>query len=468
MSKAIKKIVRFTGDQHKLLKDHLLPPDGNEAIAFALCGRHIDSNVSILTVQEIFLVPYADCIREEYFLEWPSAFTSPILNKTRSTNLAVLKIHSHPGGFSQFSRADDKSDKEFFEAVYNWADKPEPHASLVMLPEGKLFGRFVNAQLEFEQIDQISIAGNDINFFFSDNSNDSEEVKFKDFDKKNALAFGSDTVKLLKKLCIGIIGCSGTGSPTIEQLMRLGVGKLVLVDPDFIEEKNLNRIINTKLKHTLQKTNKVKVFEEIIKDTGIGNEVEIFESDIYNSTVVKALAKCDVIFGCIDTIEGRFNLNKLTTFYNIPYFDIGVNIDANKETFEIEDISGAVNYFQPGKSSFVSRNMFTPDDVVAEGRKRKNPESYEKDKIAGYLKDFGEESPAVISLNMLASSLAVNEFMARIHKYKFNENSEFDFYCFNLTQSRLVKQSYPDDCSIMKKYLGKGDIEPLINNPEVL
>ena len=45
-------------------------------------------------------------------------------------------------------------------------------------------------------------------------------------------------------MSIAVVGCSGTGSPVIEQLARLGVGRLVLVDPDRVEEKNLNRIVN--------------------------------------------------------------------------------------------------------------------------------------------------------------------------------------------------------------------------------
>ena len=31
----------------------------------------------------------------------------------------------------------------------------------------------------------------------------------------------------------------------VEQLARLGIGRLVLIDPDLIEEKNLNRILNS-------------------------------------------------------------------------------------------------------------------------------------------------------------------------------------------------------------------------------
>lgn len=40
---------------------------------------------------------------------------------------------------------------------------------------------------------------------------------------------------------VAVIGCGGLGGYVIEQLARLGVGKIVAVDPDVFEEHNLNR-----------------------------------------------------------------------------------------------------------------------------------------------------------------------------------------------------------------------------------
>jgi molybdopterin/thiamine biosynthesis adenylyltransferase len=40
---------------------------------------------------------------------------------------------------------------------------------------------------------------------------------------------------------VAVIGCGGLGGYVIEQLARLGVGQLLVVDPDVFEEHNLNR-----------------------------------------------------------------------------------------------------------------------------------------------------------------------------------------------------------------------------------
>src|SRR4051812_4598867 len=50
----------------------------------------------------------------------------------------------------------------------------------------------------------------------------------------------ADQLKLFRSRA-AVIGCGGLGGYVIEELARIGVGELVLVDPDVFEEHNLNR-----------------------------------------------------------------------------------------------------------------------------------------------------------------------------------------------------------------------------------
>jgi hypothetical protein len=50
----------------------------------------------------------------------------------------------------------------------------------------------------------------------------------------------ADQLRLFRSR-VAVIGCGGLGGYVVEQLARLGVGTLVLVDPDVFEEHNLNR-----------------------------------------------------------------------------------------------------------------------------------------------------------------------------------------------------------------------------------
>lgn len=46
----------------------------------------------------------------------------------------------------------------------------------------------------------------------------------------------------LGALRVGIVGCGGTGSAVAEQLVRLGVPHLTLIDADTLTESNVTRV----------------------------------------------------------------------------------------------------------------------------------------------------------------------------------------------------------------------------------
>ena len=61
------------------------------------------------------------------------------------------------------------------------------------------------------------------------------------------MAFTSEMRAWLGRMSVCVIGVSGTGSIVAEQLARLGVGEIILIDFDKLEERNLNRILNSSL-----------------------------------------------------------------------------------------------------------------------------------------------------------------------------------------------------------------------------
>ena len=54
--------IRISGVHYEQIKEHLYPGDNCEAVAIALCGRTIHNGNHVLTVQEVFLVPYDSCL----------------------------------------------------------------------------------------------------------------------------------------------------------------------------------------------------------------------------------------------------------------------------------------------------------------------------------------------------------------------------------------------------------------------
>ena len=85
---------------------------------------------------------------------------------------------------------------------------------------------------------------------------------------------GKDGVRKLEDAKVIIYGIGGVGSFAVEGLVRAGVGKLVLVDPDKISESNINRQIHSNV-NTIGKS-KVEVMKKRILEINPKANVEIY------------------------------------------------------------------------------------------------------------------------------------------------------------------------------------------------
>lgn len=454
--------LRLTQGQHAQLKAHLFPGDGNESVALLLCGRREGSERKILTVHDILPIPDADCTsRSPERVTWPTHRVDQLVARAYGNRRAIVKIHSHPTGYGQFSQTDDYSDRTLFASVCSLLADGLPHGSLVMMPTGEIFGRLVGDGAILESIATIMVVGDDIKIW-GEGSGGRSEV----FVLRHAQAFGRRTTNLLRSCSVAVIGCSGTGSIVVELLARLGVGRVVLIDPDVVEEKNLNRIVSSGKEDSYLATPKVQVLAKSIARMGFGTEVQPIQSNLVDADAVRAVAGCDFVFGCMDGYEGRHVLSRLATFYTLPYFDVGVRLDADGFG-GIAGISGAVHYLQPGLSTMIDRGVFTMKQVEADGLRRTDPEMYRRQKREGYIRGIVEDRPAVISVNTFYAALCVNEFLARLHAYRNQDNG----YYAELGVSLAEMQFYPEPesrvASSLSRNVGAGDVVPLLGMPSL-
>ena len=326
-----------------------------------------------------------------------------------------------------------------------------------MLADGELLGRAITAAGERQDIDTVMVVGDDLRLFSASATPSTEE-----FTRRHAQAFGRGTTALLRSLSIAIIGCSGTGSIVAEQLARLGVGKLVLIDPDRVEERNLNRIINTTKADAVLQRYKVHVLGKAIARMGLGQSVVPLPINLCTPSAVRATAECDVAIGCMDGVEGRHLLNRIATFYCMPYIDLGVKLDADGKG-GIENISGTIHYLQPGRSSLFSRGVYPMAQVSAEELQRTNPEMYATQRREGYIRGVPEDRPAVISVNMFFASLAINELLARLHPYRNEQNNAYATVSASLAELQVYREPEEAPCALLRSHVGRGDVLPLLD-----
>ena len=452
----------LSGDQHEHLKSFLFPGDGKEAVALLLCGRRSGERRERLVVREIQGIPYDQCSeRTTALVTWKPDYIAPMLDRAAEEGLSVVKVHSHPTGYAAFSPTDDDGDARLLPMIRGWVEADVSHGSAVMLPDGVMFGRVLRSGGAVAPIDCIAVAGDDLRFWYADSGG----VGSPSFAASEAQVFGDGTIERLRRLSIAVVGASGTGSPVIEQLQRLGVGELVIVDDDHMEERNVIRVLNSAMRDVGENRLKVDVQADAIERVGLGTRVIRIKRNLWDPEVVRAVAQCDVLFGCMDSIDGRYLLNALATYYTLPYFDIGVRLQAvpsGPRKGKIREVCGTVNYLRPGRSSLMSRGLFTMSEVAAAGLRRNDPDAHEQQVKDGYITGAAVQRPAVISVNMFAASLAVNEFLARLHPFREEPNATWAAVEFSLASMELFGDPDEGICEFMAGNVGKGDVKPVL------
>ena len=456
----------LSGDQHAHLQSFLFPGDGYEAVAILLCGRRDGDRRHRLTVREVHGIPYDQCERTPLKITWHTESIVDILERATAEKLSVVKVHSHPGGHAQFSQIDDEGDARLLPMIKGFVETDVPHGSVVMLPNGEMFGRILGDDDGMHDLASISVAGDDLKFWYPN----SGTLAAPSFVASHAQAFDDGTIERLRRMSFAVIGASGTGSPVFEQLMRLGAGEIVVVDDDFIEERNINRILNSSMEDATQQRMKIYVLAAASARAGLGAKIIPIGKSLWDPDVIRAVAQCDVVFGCMDTVDGRYLLNVLSTQYHIPYFDIGVRLDAVREGPEkgrICEACGTVNYLQPGRSSLMSRGLFSMTDVAAAGLRRQDPTAHDRQIKDGYIRGVVGHRPAVISVNMFGASLAVNEFLARLHPYREAPNRRHAEVTFSLASMELYSEPEQGICPILARKVGRGDTAPILGQIEL-
>ena len=122
---------------------------------------------------------------------------------------------------------------------------------------------------------------------------------------------------LLRTKKVAVIGCGGLGGYIIEQLARLGIGTIRIVDGDVFEESNLNRQLFSDV--TVLGKPKTEVSQARIAAVNPDVQVEVLHSFLDEYNAADFLRGCDVVVGALDNIYTRRVLEQNCQELGIPY-----------------------------------------------------------------------------------------------------------------------------------------------------
>jgi hypothetical protein len=357
----------------------------------------------------------------------------------------------------QFSSVDDRSDQEIIPSIFQACGSL--HGSGVMLPNGVVFARLYTPQMKPMPVELVSVVGPDLKFWWNKDSGRSA---------MRPMAFTSDMTEELAGLTACVIGVSGTGSIAAEQLCRLGFGRVILIDHDKVERKNLNRILNTVKQDADHGLAKVRTFADRANQYRAAPYAVPVEANVLTREAVVAAAQADVLFCCVDTLRARSIADLLCKTFLLPVFDVGVAIPTRAVAGggrAIDEATGRIDYVHPTGSSLLDRGIYTPATLAAEALAESDAEAHADQVRRGYIDGVPEQAPAVIALNMRAASACVMEFIARAYPFRHESNTRYARTRFMLAECVEEYTAEDEFTASSSPHLARGDEKPLLGMP---
>jgi molybdopterin/thiamine biosynthesis adenylyltransferase len=374
------------------------------------------------TAGDTLLVGQADLIREEEYEVresdrlavrsggWYPAFRAAL----RSGDVPVW-IHTHPSGKALFSPADNEVDATIAGQVAR-VHRVTEHLSIVVAGGTKdyqVVARLCRAGLEPVNI-AVRVVGNNLRLHLPF----TEGLQTTDTHDRQHRAFGPANREILAGLRVGLVGAGGTGSPTAEQLLRLGVGYLAVIDDDEVTETTPSRGYGSGLADV--GLPKVEVIKRLSEQIGFGvTDVDPLNADVRDPGALDRLASCDVIFCCTDGHASRVVLNRVAYWHLIPVVDTGVLVSTSASG--LERVDARVSWIAPGTACLMCRGRV---DTALAHAEVMDPEERKRQAGEGYVPEISSPAPAVVTYTTHVSAAAVGELFKRLFGLGDTSHSE--------------------------------------------
>ena len=386
----------------------------NVETAGVLLARHVETPGGDfrLLARGIYWVPDgAYRVREASEMSIASHGYVPALAAAEADQSVPIWLHTHPGNdmSPQPSKHDEIVDEELSDLFRLRSGSPLYGAVVVARTGGRLsFTGHIESARRRADIDRLWVTGR--RFALAQNWLHETPPPPDQFDR-NIRAFGGEIQKVLGDLHVAVIGVGGTGSAVIEQLVRLGVRHLHLLDPDTLTASNLTRVYGS-FPEDIGKP-KVDVSAAHVGRIAPDAKVISTQDKITMEVTAKLLLDSDVVFGCTDDNAGRLVLSRIASYLLTPVIDCGVLLSSGGGG-QIDGIYGRVTMLVPGAACLVCRNRIDLQRAAAE---MLAPEEHRRLAGEGYAPALAGVEPAVVAFTTQVAAAAVSELLERLIQY---------------------------------------------------
>ena len=180
------------------------------------------------------------------------------------------------------------------------------------------------------------------------------------FSRQSFLGLGAEWI--IEQATIGVVGLGGGGSHIVQQLAHIGFTNFVIYDPDRVEESNLNRLVGATRDDAQYQRTKVTVAERLINGLNANANICSFKARWQDNP--GALRECDLVFGCLDRLQDRSELEVCARRFVLPYIDIGLGV--RRVGAEPPRMAGQIVLSMPGAACFRCLGFLNERDLAEE------------------------------------------------------------------------------------------------------
>lgn len=248
--------------------------------------------------------------------------------------------------------------------------------------------------------------------------------------------FKADVVRDAKVM---VVGCGALGNEVLKNLALFGVGHIVIVDFDVIEESNLCRSVLFRKSDADNHCFKTDVASKRLQEINPAVKVYTIHGNISYHVGLGLLKEMDVIISCLDNQYARYTLCRSAFRMGVPWVDGG-----------IDGLEGAARVFRHGENCYACN---LGEKGIREMSRRMSCSSVVKQN-----QEVGRVPTTPVAASIIAA-VQVQEAMKLIHKEALEEG-RFTSLCGKMfywegehLSSKIVDfKAYDDTCPLHERW----------------
>ena len=325
--------VVFTSEADSISSEHLLQHyqrnERQEDLCFALWRPSTGQLRRTALIDEIILPQ-----RSERILHGNASFEPNYLSRVAKMAMkkkaGIAFMHSHPSsGWQGMSDPDVEAERDVL--AYPAGATGLPLVGLTIGTDGYWSARFWERdgrQMLRRWCEKVRVVGPQSYKIYS-NDNIAPPPLRKEVLKRTFDTWGSESQNTIARLKVGLVGLGSVGCIVAEAIARIGIAQVTLIDPDKVEEHNLDRL----LYGTAKDVGKLKVdlAARSMRRNATAKKIQItaLPFSVQEEAAYNAALDCDILFSCVDRPVARDILNYIAQAHLIPVIDGGIAVETD-------------------------------------------------------------------------------------------------------------------------------------------